>query len=67
MEDHEWNRLANSARRWRVRHTCWHSPAVGIQEAQTVDAGRQRENDESRLAGNVAGESTSSPERRCCA
>jgi hypothetical protein len=52
MEDLEWNRLANGTRRRRVRRTYWHSPAVGTQEVQTVEAGPRRENEESRLALN---------------
>ena len=42
MEDLEWNRPANGARRRRVRHTYWHSPALGTQEVQTVETGRRR-------------------------
>ena len=41
MEDLEWNRLANGARRRRVRYTYWHSPAVGTQEVQMVEAGQR--------------------------
>jgi hypothetical protein len=44
--------LANGTRRRRVRRTYWHSPAVGTQEVQTVEAGPRRENEESRLALN---------------
>ena len=55
----------SGARRRRVQHTYWYSPTVGTQEVQTAEAGRLRENEELRLAGEEAGESTSCPERRC--